>query len=286
MRALIDFWKKDFINKLIIILLLTLCISGGAIAYMLVNIPRNSLFYVYLFPTETPLPTQTATLTATVTFTVLPTFDSGGPATPTIEAPRATVSPALPAQIVESATPEITLSFPTPTLPAESPAPSATPTPDVDIIESKACIPNAPATPARAVEILDGNTIRAYFDGKVYTVRYIGVEPPDTKNVFNQAATRKNSDLVYAKDILMIPGATDTDSRGRLLRYVLVGDTFVNYELLRLGLASALAEPSDSACAKIFQQAEEKAIAQKTGMWSLGITPLTTDTATPQEGSE
>lgn len=286
MHALIDFWKKDFINKLIVVLLLALCISGAVIAYMLANIPRDSLFYAYLLPTEGPSQTPAATLTPTVTAPALPTLDPGSLSTTTIESPVVTEPPVLPEQVVETVTSEATISLLTPTLPLESPALSATPTLDVDVIESKACIPDTPAIPARVVEILDGNTIRAYFDGKVYTVRYIGVEPPDAKNVYNQAATLKNSDLVYAKDILMVPGATDTDSRGRLMRYVLVGDTFVNYELLRLGLASAPAELSDPACADVFQRAEENAIAQKTGMWSLGTPPSTSDTATPQGESE
>ena len=68
-------------------------------------------------------------------------------------------------------------------------------------------------------------------------------------------ATFKNADLVYQKVVTLIPDQTDKDSRGRLLRYVLVGDTFVNYELVAQGFARAVDTPPNSACAEFFQSA-------------------------------
>jgi peptide/nickel transport system permease protein len=120
-----------------------------------------------------------------------------------------------------------------------------------------ACIPDNPPQIGRVVDIIDGNTIKVFIGEYVYVVRYIGVEVPDTSEPNGMEAEYKNADLVYQKEITLIPDQTDKDARGRLLRYVLVGDTFVNYELVAQGLAQAADAPPNSACAEYFQGAEQ-----------------------------
>jgi endonuclease YncB( thermonuclease family) len=105
------------------------------------------------------------------------------------------------------------------------------------------------------VEIIDGNTVKVLIGEYVYVVRYIGIDIPNTSEPDGTAAAFKNADLVYRKDVTLIPDQTDQDARGRLLRYVLVGDTFVNYELVAQGFARAADASLNSACAEYLQGA-------------------------------
>jgi endonuclease YncB( thermonuclease family) len=134
-----------------------------------------------------------------------------------------------------------------------------------------ACIPSTNAqTTGRVLEVLDGNTVRALLKntGLVYTVRYIGIAAPKG-STFSESAKAKNSELVYGqgKELTFIMDSVDKDDRGRLLRYVLSGGTFVNAELLRLGLGSVEETPGLTACSQIFKQAEQAAKDIKAGMW-------------------
>ena len=192
---------------------------------------------------------------ATFTGIAAVTFLPGGTLTPSPDT-TATIIPTL---TTVSATPESVILITT-----SSPSP---PSDTAHIADNTACIPDNPRTLARIIEVLDGNTVRAYYDEKVFVVRYIGIEVPGERDVYGRAAYWKNTELVYAKDVVLIPGSTETDSRGRLLRYVLVAEIFVNYELLQQGLASTLKASPEFACADIFRSAEEQAIATRSGMW-------------------
>jgi micrococcal nuclease len=61
---------------------------------------------------------------------------------------------------------------------------------------------------------------------------------------------------------------SETDRFGRLLRYVFVGDLFVNYELVRAGFANPASFPPDVACEAVFSRAEVEARAEGAGLWA------------------
>jgi len=137
-----------------------------------------------------------------------------------------------------------------------------------------ACIPDNLRQTGKVVEVLDGNTVRVLFadDGLVHVIRYIGVASPADKP-YSIAAEQKNTQLVYGKQVVFIPDGIDKDPSGRLLRYVLVDDSFINLELIRLGLGAAADSPADFACAQAFQQAEAAARTGLIGSWYLTATP-------------
>ena len=171
----------------------------------------------------------------------------------------------VPAEVAAQATPTDTpwgLFLPSPRVATATPTPmeaTGTPTPSVqstvDLAVPISCIPDNPSQTGKVVEIIDGDTVRVFIDEYVYVVRYIGIDVPNTGEPDGMEATFKNADLVYQKVVTLIPDQTDKDSRGRLLRYVLVGDTFVNYELVAQGFARAVDTPPNSACAEFFQSA-------------------------------
>lgn len=163
---------------------------------------------------------------------------------------------------------------PTPT----APIPTLTPvvvqiTPvSAPLAGAAACIPANPRETGLVVEVIDGDTIDVQIDGAVKRVRYIGIDTPEnTSQVdpFGPEATLRNVQLVAGQQVTLVRDVSETDKYDRLLRYVLVGDTFVNYELARQGYASAVSYPPDVACLDTFRQAESQARESALGLWAL-----------------
>jgi endonuclease YncB( thermonuclease family) len=172
----------------------------------------------------------------------------------TFFAPTHTLTPTI--------TPTITLT-PSPT----QTVPILTPTPIV-----AACIP-AESQPqvGRVTQVIDGETIMVEIDGREYRVRYIGIDSPadaKSKELIGDTATSLNHDLVQGQTVRLFKDTTEADIFGRLPRYVFAGNIFVNYEIVRLGLATALADPPDTACFNALHSAEHEANVKRAGLWS------------------
>jgi micrococcal nuclease len=139
--------------------------------------------------------------------------------------------------------------------------PPATATEALIPVTGADCIPNNLPQTGVVVDVVDGDTIKVLLDedGMTYSVRYIGMDTPeDTSQVesFGPEATAKNSELVYGKTVTMIKEVSETDRYGRLLRYVIADNLFVNYELVAQGYANTASYPQDTACIPAFQAAE------------------------------
>jgi micrococcal nuclease len=135
------------------------------------------------------------------------------------------------------------------------------------------CVPeNTSRTTTRVMYVFDGDTIEVNIDGKRYHVRYIGMDAPeDTRTIeyFGAEATEKNKRLVDGRTVTLIKDVSETDKYDRLLRYVLIGNTFVNYQLVVEGYAHAGTYPPDIACDHIFMQAERYARDHQLGLWAI-----------------
>jgi micrococcal nuclease len=105
-------------------------------------------------------------------------------------------------------------------------------------------------------------------------VRYIGIDTPETVKpdspveYFGKEASDRNTQLVDGQSVTLVRDVSETDQYGRLLAYVLVGDTFVNYQLISEGYASQVTFPPDIACMDTFKQAERDARLAKRGLWA------------------
>ncbi len=124
---------------------------------------------------------------------------------------------------------------------------------------------------ATVTRVFDGNTIAVSLNGAYYRVRYIGIEVPDRHQACAPDALAANLSLVAGRQVTMVPGPTEYDSMGRLLRYVYVGDTFVNAEMVSEGFARALENPSDTTYTPLFQQLEQEARAANRGCHATGL---------------
>jgi len=102
-------------------------------------------------------------------------------------------------------------------------------------------------------------------------LRYIGMDTPEiVKPVgcFGEEAAAKNKELVEGKTVRLEKDVSERDKYGRLLRYVWVGDTMVNLELVKEGYATAWTYPPDVKYSAEFTAAEKQAREAKLGLWS------------------
>lgn len=125
--------------------------------------------------------------------------------------------------------------------------------------------------------VVDGDTIVVNIDSVDTTVRYIGIDTPETKDprreveCFGAEASQKNTELVEGKTVTLSLDSSDTDKYGRLLRYVSVASgtqsVDVGLELISGGFATALAIEPDTDRYQTYKAAERTARNQKIGLW-------------------
>jgi endonuclease YncB( thermonuclease family) len=124
---------------------------------------------------------------------------------------------------------------------------------------------------AVVVEVIDGDTIDVNIGGGVYPVRYIGINSPEADELCSAEATIANANLVEGQAVTLVKDVSETDQYNRLLRYVYIGETFVNAELVRQGWAEAVEYPPDLANAPFFNDLEDAARLQNLGCWPSGV---------------
>ena len=134
------------------------------------------------------------------------------------------------------------------------------------------------STPAETTctRVIDGDTIEVLIDGERYIVRYIGIDtleiiddPRPGGQALAEEATQANMALVQGQAVTLEKDASETDRYGRLLRYVYVGDTFVNAELVEQGWALVKSYPPDIKYQDLFQELQTKAQEEGIGIWDV-----------------
>lgn len=122
---------------------------------------------------------------------------------------------------------------------------------------------------ARVVKVVDGVTIRAESGGNLFTIRYLGIELPQSDNaeVMNRAS-QFNRFLVDGKQVELETDLINTDDRGHLLRYVYVDGEMVNKALLANGHATVATFPNEFSRRDNFEMVEENAQRDRKGYWA------------------
>ncbi len=122
----------------------------------------------------------------------------------------------------------------------------------------------------KVIRVIDGDTIEIEGGKKV---RYIGIDTPESKHpskpvqCFSAEATKKNKELVEGKEVRLETDVSETDRYGRLLRYVYVGDDFINNLLVSEGFAQSSAYPPDIKHQSIFDESQRLARENSKGLW-------------------
>ncbi len=199
-------------------------------------------------PTATIIPTSTSTSTPTETNTPTSTITP----TPTItQTPTETHTPTI--------TPPPTIAF----------TPTISPTPTVTLPSTSLnCVPqNTKRETGIVTRVIDGDTIDVRIGNQTFRVRYIGIDTPERGDLYFYQSTEANRRLVEGKIVILVKDVSEVDRYDRLLRYIFVGDVFVNHELIRQGYAYAYTYPPDVACADIFVAAQQAARELEHGFW-------------------
>jgi micrococcal nuclease len=154
--------------------------------------------------------------------------------------------------------------------------------------------PTGPTQTARVVRVVDGDTIVVDAGQGEQTLRYIGVDTPETVHPskpvewMGKEASEANRALVDGLEVVLERDISEVDQYGRLLRYVWIrngtGWTFVNLSLVSLGLAQVATYPPDVKYVDRFLAAQQAARDQHKGLW--GTPPATsTPSPTPRSGT-
>lgn len=187
---------------------------------------------------------------------------------------------ATPTQPPPSPLPTLSAAQATATSTAASPAPHVSATVPVPVVTALPALTGtpvpggAPRIPAAVVWAIDGETIEVSVAGRVYRVRYLGIDAPDAGvEPIGRLATARNRQLVAGQYVFLEGNRVDSDQYQQLLRYVFIGDLLVNAELVRDGYARAVLEGESLKYAEELRQAELDAAASGRQFWSLGSQP-------------
>lgn len=124
---------------------------------------------------------------------------------------------------------------------------------------------------AYVVRTIDGDTIELSTGEKV---RYVGINTPETVDprrgvqCYGHEASIRNKELVEGKIVRLESDVVGSDAYGRLLRYVYVGDDFINRQMVREGYATAYTFLPNVRYVNDFVVAEKEAREKKRGLWS------------------
>jgi len=136
---------------------------------------------------------------------------------------------------------------------------------------STASTPDQYGEEATVLRVVDGDTIDVEIKGERQRVRYIGMNTPERNEPCFDEATQANVDLALGKAVHLVSDVSETDRYGRLLRYVYVGDVFVNLELVAQGYAEAVLYRPDDRHYELLSELEAKAAQAGLGCHRTGV---------------
>jgi micrococcal nuclease len=119
--------------------------------------------------------------------------------------------------------------------------------------------------------IVDGDTIDVEINGTEYRVRYVGVNTPERDESCYSDATNANRQMVDGQTVTLVKDSSETDRYGRLLRFIYVGNTFVNQAMVEQGYAEAVLYEPDDGFHNTFVQLEQQAASAGRGCHPTGI---------------
>ena len=121
---------------------------------------------------------------------------------------------------------------------------------------------------SKVAVVYDGDTFELQNGEKV---RLLGINTPEIGEPGADIAKDFLEKLVLGKEVRLEKDSVDRDEYKRLLRYVYVGDLFVNAELIRKGYAEVRFYPPNIRYKKDFESLEEVAYRNRKGLWAFPV---------------
>jgi micrococcal nuclease len=149
----------------------------------------------------------------------------------------------------------------------------------IDLLRDGGSSQNGPlqlSSTGRVVRVIDGDTVRVHFENRTETVRYIGVDTPETVKpgepvqCFGKRASGFNRRVVAGRLVRLRFGRERRDRYGRLLAYVFPGHArrSINSRLVAGGYGSVLTIPPNTAHLRPYTRLEQQAKRRGLGVWS------------------
>lgn len=113
--------------------------------------------------------------------------------------------------------------------------------------------------------VIDGDTVELADKQKI---RLIGINAPERSQPFFDESKKKLEELVLGKEITIKTDVTTTDTYGRTLGYLYIGDLFVNYEMIKSGVAVTETIQPNSSHADEFIATQSEARKNCVGIWA------------------
>jgi micrococcal nuclease len=132
---------------------------------------------------------------------------------------------------------------------------------------------------ARAIRVVDGDTLVVEVDGRTERLRYIGIDAPELARddgavpaeCWAAEAATAHAELVAGTELHLRRDRSDRDRFGRLLRHSWIIEDgrllHVGEELVRRGAARARSYPPDTAWDARLAEAEAVARSERAGLW-------------------
>lgn len=127
-----------------------------------------------------------------------------------------------------------------------------------------------PVIQGKVVRVSDGDTLVVQVDpNRQEKVRLLGIDTPEmAQEPWGARAKAFTERLALGKIVRLESDVQPRDQYGRFLAYAYVGQTFVNYELVRQGYAMLLTYPPNVAHVDDFTRAQKLARAEGKGIWN------------------
>jgi endonuclease YncB( thermonuclease family) len=128
-------------------------------------------------------------------------------------------------------------------------------------------------TNANVTRVVDGDTIKATFQGALLTVRLIGVDTPETVHpsepveCFGPAASKYTTQALEGERVRLEFDVERLDQYGRTLAYVWLGERLFNEKLVRDGYANVSTFPPNVKYVDRFRAAQRDARSHDRGLW-------------------
>jgi len=126
-------------------------------------------------------------------------------------------------------------------------------------------------------ESVDGDTAKFKLNEEIITVRFLGIDTPETvhPSLGEQPYGKEASDYTKEKlqnankiELEYDSNSSKTDKYGRHLAWIWIDDSLLQEELISNGLAKTYMLQDNYTYAWILQEKQEKAKEEKVGMWS------------------
>ena len=122
----------------------------------------------------------------------------------------------------------------------------------------------------KVVSVMDGDTAKIVREdtGQQIKVRFAGIDSPEKKQAYGQAARKYVNGLIAGKTVRVEPVATDR--YGRTVGYIWLNDKEINLKIVAAGYAWMYRQysPKPKRRAAKYHNAEASAKVRKAGLWN------------------